>query len=61
MRTGRARALLLVAMLFAIGGCATSQPRAILSAAEIDSMIRVDVEALEPAPSEDAMVARVQP
>ncbi len=61
MSTGRARALLVVASLFALGGCATNQPRAILSAVEIDSMIRVDVEPLEPAPQGDAMVARVQP
>ena len=61
MRTGRAGTYLVIAVLLALGGCASNQPRAILSAAELESMVRVEVEVIEPARSEDTVVAAVQP
>jgi len=61
MRTGSANVLLLFAVLGVLGGCATGGPKPLLSAAELDSMIRVEVEPIEPAPSDAAVVAALQP
>ena len=61
MGTGRARALLVFALLTALGGCATGEPRPILSASELDLMIRVEVERLEPASADESVVAALQP
>jgi hypothetical protein len=62
MNIGRARKILPgLAMLIALGGCATGSPVALLSAAELDAMIRVEIQPLEPdTPGEDA-VAALQP
>ncbi len=61
MRTGRADILLAIAILAALGGCASSEPRAILSAAQLESMVHVQVETLEPARPDDTVVAALQP
>ena len=61
MGTGRARTLLVFALLTTLGGCATGEPRPILSASELDSMIRVEVEQLEPASADESVVAALQP
>ena len=61
MRTGRAGTFLAIAVLVALGGCASNEPRAILSAAELESMVRVEVEVIEPAGSDDNVVAALQP
>ena len=61
MRTGRAGTFLAIATLLALGGCASNEPRAILSAAELESMVRVEVEVIEPAGSDDNVVAALQP
>jgi hypothetical protein len=42
-------------------GCASSTPRAILTASELDAMIRVEVEQLQPAQADDRVVAALQP
>ena len=48
-------------MLIALGGCVTGEPVVLLSAAELDAMIRVEIQPLEPdTPGEDA-VAALQP
>ena len=62
MSTVRARKTLSgLAMLIALGGCATGEPVALLSAAELDAMIRVEIQPLESdTPGEDA-VAALQP
>jgi hypothetical protein len=61
MRTGRAGTFLAIAVLLALGGCASNEPRAILSAGELESMIRVEVELIEPERSDDNVVAALQP
>ncbi len=61
MGTGCAKVLLASALLTALGGCATRPTGAILSAAELDSMIRVEVERLEPARRDENVVAALQP
>jgi hypothetical protein len=61
MRTGRATTLLAIAMLMGLGGCASSKPRAILSAAELESMVHVEVELLEPERPDETVVAALQP
>ena len=61
MRTGRAGTFLAIAVLMALGGCASNEPRAILSAAELESMVRVEVEIIEPARSDHNVVAALQP
>jgi hypothetical protein len=61
MGTGSARVLLVSALLVALSGCATGAPKAILSAAELDAMIRVEVERIEPAHADAAVVAVLQP
>lgn len=61
MRTGRADLFLALAILAALGGCAGSEPRAILSAAELESMVHVEVEMLEPERPGDTVVAALQP
>ena len=54
MNTGRAGILLILAVL--ASGCATQEPDAILSASELESMIRVEVRTIE-APAPNAPVA----
>ena len=66
MSTGSARTLLACVMLFALGGCATSEPPAILSAAELESMIRIEIRPLETDRpgieiSDETAVAAIQP
>jgi len=61
MGTGCAKVLLVFALLVALSGCATSETAPILTAAELDSMIRVEVERLEPARRDAAVVAALQP
>ena len=61
MSTGRAKTMLATALLFALGGCASSQPQAILSAAELESMITVEILPLEPEAPAETTVAAVQP
>ena len=61
MRTGRANSLFAIAILAALGGCANNEPRAILSAADVESMIHVEVETLEPARPDEIAVAALQP
>ena len=62
MSTVRARKTLSgLAMLIALGGCATGEPVAHLSAAELDAMIRVEIQPLEPDMSEENAVAALQP
>jgi hypothetical protein len=48
MNTGRARIGILLTVLALCSACATQQPRAILSAAELDAMIRIEVSVVEP-------------
>jgi hypothetical protein len=61
MSTGRAGALLVAATVMILGGCAGSEPRAILSAGELDAMIRVQVTPVEAARADAAVVAALQP
>lgn len=61
MSTGIGRAVLAAAILAALGGCASNTPPAILAAGELDAMIRVEVEQLQPAQAGDAVVAALQP
>jgi hypothetical protein len=62
MSTGSAKILLGCAILIALGGCATGEPVALLSAAQLESMIRVEIEPLEPGmPGASTTVAAVQP
>ena len=62
MNIGRARKILPgLAMLIALGGCATGEPVALLSAAELDAMIRVEIQPLEPDMPEENAVAALQP
>ncbi len=61
MSTGNAKVMLACALLAALGGCAAGNPKPILSAAELDSMIRVEVERIEPAHPGDTAVAALQP
>lgn len=61
MSTGIGRAVLAAAILAALGGCASNTPPAILTAGELDAMIRVEVEQLQPAQAGDAVVAALQP
>ena len=61
MSTGRAGAFFIATTLMILGGCASSTPRAILTAGELDAMIRVEVEQLRPAQADDAVVAALQP
>jgi hypothetical protein len=61
MSTGCAKTLLACATLFALGGCATSEPQTILSAAELDSMIQVEIQPLETGIYDETAVAAVQP
>ncbi len=61
MSTGCIKLLLACAIVTVLGGCATGKPATILSAAELESMIRVEIEPLKPdMPGENA-VAAVQP
>lgn len=61
MSTGCVKALLACAFLLALGGCATGEPQAILSAAELESMIRIEVRPLEPEIPGETAVAAIQP
>ena len=61
MRTGREKAILAIAILAALGGCASGEQRAILSAAELESMIRVEVVAIETERTDENVVAALQP
>ena len=61
MSTGRAGALLVAATVMILGGCAGNEPRAILSAGELDAMIRVQVTPIEPARADATVVAALQP
>ena len=54
MNTGRATISLLLVLAAMAGGCASQQPDAILSAADLESMIHVEVRIIEPA---DTMIA----
>ena len=57
MGSGCARAFFMAAMLAVLSGCAGNEPRAILTAAELDAMIRVEVEQIEPGRRDDNVVA----
>ena len=65
MSTGRVRITLIVAVLALGTGCASQQPastqQAILSAAELESMIRVEVRRIEPVESDTIIAANDQP
>lgn len=61
MRTGRAKTLLAIAILAALGGCASNEPRAILSAAELETMVRVEVETIETERPDETVIAALQP
>ena len=65
MNTGCARITLLLAVLAVGAGCASQQSassqRAILSAAELESMIRVEVRRIEPTDAESIIAANDQP
>ncbi len=61
MSTGSAKALLACVIMAALGGCATGEPQAILSAAELESMIRIEIWPLEPEIPDETAVAAVQP
>ena len=61
MSTGRAGSFLVAITLMILGGCASSTPRAILTAGELDAMIRVEVEQVQPAQADDTVVAALQP
>jgi hypothetical protein len=61
MSTGRAGAFFIATTLMILGGCASSTPRAILTASELDAMIRVEVEQLQPVQADDTVVAALQP
>ena len=60
MSTGRVRITLILAVLALGTGCA-SQPQAILSAAELESMIRIEVRSIEPVESDTIIAANDQP
>jgi len=51
----------MAAAVMILTGCAGSQPRAILTAGELDAMIRVEVERIEPMPTDESVVAALQP
>jgi len=61
MSTGRAGAFFIATTLMILCGCASSTPRAILTASELDAMIRVEVEQLQPVQADDTVVAALQP
>ena len=65
MNTGRVRITLLVALLGLAAGCASQQPAAtqpaILSAEQLETMIRVEVRSIEPIESEAIVAANDQP
>ena len=61
MSAGRALAFSLATILMMLVGCAGNEPRAILSASELEAMIRVEVQQIQPAPADDAVVAALQP
>jgi hypothetical protein len=66
MSTGSAKSLLVFAILAALGGCASGKPQPILGAAELESMIRVEIQPLETdipeaGITDERSVAAVQP
>ena len=61
MSTRGAAAILSILALVALGGCASVEPRALLTAAELDSMIQVEVQPIEAPRSDETVVAALQP
>lgn len=61
MNTGRVRIAVLLVLLGLGSGCATQQPGAILSAADLDAMIRVEVRLVEPDESPPLLARNDQP
>lgn len=65
MRTGRLRITLIMAVLALGAGCASQQPAStqqpILSAEQLESMIRVEVRSIEQVDSEAIIAANDQP
>ncbi len=65
MNTGRAGITLIVAALALCAGCAAQQPaatqQAILSAEQLESMIRVEMRSIEPVESDAMIAANDQP
>ena len=60
MNTGTVRKLAVVLALAALGGCSTtsvSDSMPILSAEQIQTMIKVEIRPVEPAPDIDGLVA----
>jgi type IV pilus biogenesis protein CpaD/CtpE len=65
MNTGRVRITLILAVLALGSGCASQQPattqQAILSAEQLESMIRIEVRSIGPAESDAIVAANDQP
>ena len=63
MNTGRATISLLLALAGLSAGCASTQPaqQAILSAEQLESMIRVEVREIEPVDTDAIIAANDQP
>ena len=61
MSTGSAKALFAAVLATILAGCAAGQPQPILSAAELDAMIRVEVERIEPQRPDARMIVAAQP
>ena len=61
MTTGRAKISLLLTALAIASGCASQPADAILSAAELESMIRVEVHVIEPETTDTYVAANDQP
>jgi hypothetical protein len=62
MSTGRAALILSLLAMAALSGCASvAEPGALLSATELDSMIRVEVVPVEEVTTDETVVAALQP
>ena len=65
MNTGRVRITLIAAVLALGAGCASQPPaatqQAILSAEQLESMIRVEVRSIEPVDTDAIIAANDQP
>jgi hypothetical protein len=62
MSTGRVAVIVSMLALAMLGGCASvAEPGALLSAAELDSMIRVEVVPVEDVTADETVVAALQP
>ena len=61
MNTGRVTISLLLVILGLTAGCASQQPQAILSAKQLESMIRVEVRSIEPVGADAIIAANDQP